>query len=141
MKVENCDVLSCEEQSGGTHPIVSGNRENRGVVSACLTIERSTLEGHIQSLAETRLLCAAQQNGSSWEDKLLRLIVQKCEEHSGRTISMRETFMKMDKDKSGSIDVHDLQEVLQLWTGMSLSHDDMSAVARRFNPSGDGKIR
>lgn len=30
----------------------------------------------------------AMQNGASWEGKLLRLIVQKCEEHSGRHVSM-----------------------------------------------------
>lgn len=84
---------------------------------------------------------AARQNGSSWEDRLVKLIVRKCEEHSGRNISVRETFLKLDLDKTGCVDDYDLKEVLQQWTGMILSDQDMQAVVKKFNPSGDGKIR
>lgn len=54
---------------------------------------------------------------------------------------MREAFMKMDKTKTGMIGERDLKEVLQMWTGMTLTDRDMRAVVRRFNPKGDGKIR
>eukprot|EP00281_Chroomonas_sp_CCMP1168_P014591 CAMPEP_0206211770 /NCGR_PEP_ID=MMETSP0047_2-20121206/179_1 /ASSEMBLY_ACC=CAM_ASM_000192 /TAXON_ID=195065 /ORGANISM="Chroomonas mesostigmatica_cf, Strain CCMP1168" /LENGTH=242 /DNA_ID=CAMNT_0053633701 /DNA_START=84 /DNA_END=813 /DNA_ORIENTATION=+ len=84
---------------------------------------------------------AVRQNGTSWEERLVELIVQKCEEHSGRAVSMREAFMKLDRDKVGFVGVHNLQEVLQEWTGMSLSERDMKAVVKRFNPRGDGRIR
>ena len=71
----------------------------------------------------------AVQSGASWEGKLLRLIVQKCEEHSGRAVSMRETFLRLDKDKVGWVSKEDLREVLQNYTGMTLSNRCANAIS------------
>lgn len=47
--------------------------------------------------------------------------------------------MRLDKDKVGFVSEHNLKEVLQNYTGMTLSNKDMAAVTKRFCGP-DGKI-
>ena len=69
---------------------------------------------------------------STWEDKLWRLISDKCYTNSGPNYQMRKAFFALDEDRSGSIHVDELGGVLQKWMNLELSEEQLEVVKAKF---------
>jgi hypothetical protein len=70
---------------------------------------------------------------STWEDKLWRLISDKCYTNSGPNYQMRKAFFALDEDRSGSIHVDELGGVLQKWMNLDLTDAQLQVVKSKFD--------
>jgi len=76
---------------------------------------------------------------STWEDKLWRLISDKCYTRSGSNYQMRKAFFALDEDRSGSIAIDELGDVLKKWINLDLTEEQLNVVKAKFE-TGTGEI-
>jgi hypothetical protein len=76
---------------------------------------------------------------TTWEDKLWRLISDKCYTRSGPNYQMRKAFFALDEDRSGSIAINELGDVLKKWINLDLTEEQLTVVKAKFE-NGTGEI-
>jgi hypothetical protein len=76
---------------------------------------------------------------TTWEDKLWRLISDKCYTSSGPNYQMRKAFFALDEDRSGSIQIEELGDVLKKWINLDLTEAQLNVVKAKFD-NGTGEI-
>lgn len=106
------------------------------------SLQRRIARTQVQEEQTVRWFTSFPPGGATgWSDKLLRVIADKCYEHSGPDFALRTAFFKMDRDKSGYIDIENLKEVLEGWIGFKLSEENMNFLLHKFNCDHRGRIR
>lgn len=75
-----------------------------------------------------------------WEDKLWRLISDKCYTSSGPMYQMRKAFFALDHDRSGAIQITELCGALEKWMNVTLTPEQQLVVQAKFD-AGGGQIR